>query len=177
MDQFSKAILSWLNYVELWESLKIWIFALLNFLKDRETKARIIGAEATMVSFEFYIGCQFGERLLSQTNYLSQTLQSSDLPAMDAISLAKTKWNKKMHWWPYCWDKKRNHQRSGKFPWLFYFRKTSPKDYKRYFSENTLGKLSFCHFNHQKDIWSAWPSNVCWCLAMTKILSKRWIVI
>ena len=44
-----------------------------------------------MVSFEFYIGCQFGERLLSQTNYLSQTLQSSDLPAMDAISLAKTK--------------------------------------------------------------------------------------
>ena len=93
MDQSSKAILGWLNYVELWESLKIWIFALLNFLKDRETKVRIIGAEATMVSFEFYIGCQFGERLLSQTNYLSQTLQSSDLPAMDAISLAKTKWN------------------------------------------------------------------------------------
>ena len=52
-------------------------------------KARIIGVQVIMKSFYFYFSCQIGERLLGQTDNLSRTLQSRDLSAMNAISLAE----------------------------------------------------------------------------------------
>ena len=43
------------------------------YSKEDRNKGRILGAQAKMKSFKFYFGCQLGERLLGQTDNLSQT--------------------------------------------------------------------------------------------------------
>ena len=73
------------NHTDLTE---LWGF-LVYVVKDTEMKARLIGAEAIKKSFEFYFGCQLGERLLDQTDNLSRTSHTRDLSVMGAISLAE----------------------------------------------------------------------------------------
>ena len=63
-----------------------------------------------MKSFKFYFSCKIGERLLGQMDNLSRTLQSRDLSAMNAISLAevviKTLENKEVKTSLSCFGKK-----------------------------------------------------------------------
>ena len=73
------------NHAEL---IELWEFPV-DIVKDTEMKARIIGVQAIMKSFQLYFGCKLGERLLGQTDNLSRTLQNRDLSAMDTISLAE----------------------------------------------------------------------------------------
>ena len=58
--------------------------------KDTEMKARMIGAQASMQKFSFLFGCLLGEKLLSQSDILSKTLQSPDLCATEAHHCADT---------------------------------------------------------------------------------------
>ena len=50
-------------------------------VKDTETIARIRGAEAQMVSFEFFYGLVLGEMLLRHTDNLSRTIQKEHTSA------------------------------------------------------------------------------------------------
>ena len=77
LDQCWKIILSWLNYGNV----------LVDIVKDAEMKAQIIREQAILNSVKLYFDCQLGERLLSQADNLSCTLQNRALSTMDAISL------------------------------------------------------------------------------------------
>ena len=49
----------------------------LEFVKETEMRSRIIGVSACMKSFDFFFGASLGELLLSHSDNLSKTLQSS----------------------------------------------------------------------------------------------------
>ena len=55
---------------------------------DSETRARVIGVEATMNRFDFLFGLVLGERLLQHTDNLSKTLQAPSLTASEGQQVA-----------------------------------------------------------------------------------------
>ena len=64
---------------ELWEEAK-------DIVKDSETRARIVGVQFYMKSFDYLFGMVLGERLLKHTD--SKTLQSPSLTASDGQHIA-----------------------------------------------------------------------------------------
>jgi len=54
--------------------MKLWDISLQGSL-DRETRARIIGCQAQMTTFEFFYGLNLAYRLYSMTDNLSKTIQ------------------------------------------------------------------------------------------------------
>lgn len=69
------------------ELLNLWDVSL-TLVKDAEIKARIIGAQHTMKSFNFVFGCFLGSKILKQTDNLSRTLQHKELSAVEAQEIA-----------------------------------------------------------------------------------------
>ena len=66
---------------ELWEEAK-------DIVKDSETRARIVGVQFYMKSFDYLFGMVLGEHLLKHTDNLSKTLQSPSLTASDGQHIA-----------------------------------------------------------------------------------------
>jgi len=50
---------------------------------DRETRARIIGCQAQMTTFEFFYGLNLAYRLYSMTDNLSKTIQKESFSAVE----------------------------------------------------------------------------------------------
>ena len=61
--------------------MKLWDISLQGSL-DRETRARIIGCQAQMTSFEFFYGLNLAYRLYSVTDNLSKTIQKESFSAL-----------------------------------------------------------------------------------------------
>ena len=66
----------------LWEDAK-------DIVKDSETRARIIGVQATMTTFTYFFGLALGERILKHTDNLSKTLQNPSLTAFEGQEIAE----------------------------------------------------------------------------------------
>ena len=66
----------------LWEDAK-------DIVKDSETRARIIGVQATMTTFAYFFGLVLGERILKHTDNLSKTLQKPSLTAFEGQEIAE----------------------------------------------------------------------------------------
>ena len=60
----------------------------LEFVKETEMRSRIIGVSACMKSFDFFFGASLGELLLSHSDNLSKTLQSSTMSAAEGQRIA-----------------------------------------------------------------------------------------
>ena len=56
---------------------------------DSETRARIIGVQSMMMTFEYLFGLVLGERILKHTDYLSKTLQNPSLTASEGEQVAE----------------------------------------------------------------------------------------
>ena len=57
--------------------------------KDRETKARVLGVQAQMRTFDYFYGLRLGILLLRHSDNLSASLQTKDLCAAEAQTTAK----------------------------------------------------------------------------------------
>ena len=60
----------------LWEEAR-------DIVKDSETRARIIGVQSMMMTFDYLFGLVLGERILKHTDNLSKTLQNPALTASE----------------------------------------------------------------------------------------------
>lgn len=60
----------------------------LEFVRETEMRSRIIGVSACMKSFDFFFGASLGELLLSHSDNLSKTLQSSTMSAAEGQKVA-----------------------------------------------------------------------------------------
>ena len=67
---------------ELWDEA-------LDVAKDSDTRARIIGVQHSMTTFEYFFGLLLGERILKHTDNLSKTLQNPSLSASDSQEIAE----------------------------------------------------------------------------------------
>lgn len=67
---------------ELWEEAR-------DIVKDSETRARIIGVQSMMMTFDYLFGIVLGERILKHTDNLSKTLQNPALTASDGQEIAE----------------------------------------------------------------------------------------
>ena len=67
---------------ELWDEA-------LDVAKDSETRARIIGVQHMMTTFEYFFGLLLGECILKHTDNLSKTLQNPSLSASDSQETAE----------------------------------------------------------------------------------------
>ena len=61
----------------------------LSITNDTEMKGRITGAQTNMKKFSFLFGSLLGEKVLTQTDNLSCSLQSPELSAIEAHQLAE----------------------------------------------------------------------------------------
>ena len=66
----------------LWEEAR-------DIVKDSETRARIIGVQSMMMTFDYLFGLVLGERILKHTDNLSKTLQNPALTASEGQELAE----------------------------------------------------------------------------------------
>ena len=73
------------NYQELEE---LWRWCLMEY-KDREAKARVLGVQAQMRTFDYFYGLRLGILLLSHSINLSASLQTKDLCVAEAQTIAK----------------------------------------------------------------------------------------
>jgi hypothetical protein len=62
--------------------MKLWDVSLQSSL-DRETRARIIGCQAQMTTFDFFYGLNLAHRLYAMTDNLSKTIQKESFSAID----------------------------------------------------------------------------------------------
>ena len=67
---------------ELWDEA-------LDIAKESEVRARIIGVQHTMSTFEYFFGLLLGKRILKHTDNLSKTLQNPSLSASDSQEIAE----------------------------------------------------------------------------------------
>lgn len=58
-------------------------------VKDSETRARIVGVQTMMLSFDYLFGLVLGERILKHSDNLSKTLQNPSLTAMEGQQVAE----------------------------------------------------------------------------------------
>ena len=66
------------------ELMELWEWSI-QVLKDTEIKARVIGVQAVMPSFNFLFGCSLGAIILKQADNLSRALQNSTISASRGI--------------------------------------------------------------------------------------------
>ena len=57
--------------------------------KDREAKARVLGVQAQMKTFDYFYGLRLGILLLRHHDNLNASLQTKDLCAAEAQTIAK----------------------------------------------------------------------------------------
>ena len=69
------------------ELMELWKWSL-SVTKDTEMRGRIIGAKTMMKTFGFLFGCAIGKTLLTQTDNVSEKLQTSKLAALEAQTFA-----------------------------------------------------------------------------------------
>ena len=118
-------------------------------------KARIMGVQTFMTTFEFYFGCSLGELLLSQIDNLSKTLQNPTLSASESYlikTLQKDQCGGKFNlWWdailkqketldiqePIIKRKKRLPKRYDDFPAMTDSSKQDPKKHHEMIFNNT----------------------------------------
>ena len=72
----SSVIENYAVFQELWPEC-------LDYIKDTEIKARIVGVEAQMKTFDYLFGVLLGEVILRNTDNLSRTLQDQHLSATE----------------------------------------------------------------------------------------------
>ena len=67
--------------------MKLWDISLQSPL-DRETRARIVGCQTQMTTFEFYYGLNLAHKLYTMTDNLSKTIQKESFSAVDGQKCA-----------------------------------------------------------------------------------------
>ena len=70
------------------ELMELWEWSLAK-LQDREMKASVHGAVASMKKFQFLFGCLLGTQILRHTDNLSRTLQNPSLSAVAGQEIMK----------------------------------------------------------------------------------------
>ena len=86
MDRKSRVVDNiYKNYQELED---LWRWCLTEY-KDREAKARVLGVQALMRTFDYFYGLRLGILPLRHKNNLSASLQTKDLCAAEAQTIAK----------------------------------------------------------------------------------------
>ena len=67
--------------------LELWIESV-DIVKDTEMKARILGVESQMKSFDYFFGVTLGDLILRHSDNLSRTLQKTDISAAEGQEVA-----------------------------------------------------------------------------------------
>ena len=71
-----------LAFIHLWEES-------LEYVKESEMRARILGVSDRMMKFDFFFGAILGETVLSHSDNLSRTLQKGDISASEGQGVAE----------------------------------------------------------------------------------------
>ena len=61
----------------------------LEYVKESEMRARILGVSDRMMKFDFFFGAILGETVLSHSDNLSRTLQKGDISASEGQGVAE----------------------------------------------------------------------------------------
>ena len=61
----------------------------LEYVKESEMRARILGVSDRMMKFDFFFGALLGETVLSHSDNLSRTLQKGDISASEGQGVAE----------------------------------------------------------------------------------------
>ena len=68
--------------------METWKECLIQGGLSTDVKARVIGCQAKMKTFDYFFGLLLGERLFSHTDNLSATLQSKNMSAVESQQIA-----------------------------------------------------------------------------------------